>query len=252
MIVELLSAEVFAFMLVFCRIGSAMMVLPGFGESYVLMRLRLFIALIFSLLVMPIVSDSLPLPPQAPVLMIPLVAGEIVFGLFVGATVRLAMMVLHFGGSLIAMQSGLAAAAFFDPAENTQSTITSNILSTAALTLIFVTGAHVFMLEGLVATYEIHQPAFALPIESMTEVMARLSADALVVALKIAAPLTIVGLMIYAVMGILNRLMPNFQVFFIIIPAQLALSLLVFMMALAGALYAFLGFLELAMRQVTG
>ena len=42
---QLLNQEIFKFILVFLRIGSAIMLMPGFSASYVNMRQRLSIAL---------------------------------------------------------------------------------------------------------------------------------------------------------------------------------------------------------------
>ena len=250
MTAELISDEVFSVFLVFCRLGSAIMLLPGFGENYVLMRMRLIFALLLSVLLAPILDGHIPPQPAITSNFVALVSYEIVFGLFIGAIARLAIFVLHFGGTMIAMQSGLAAAAFFDPSENSQSTITSNILTTTVLALVFVTGAYAFLLDGIIQTYEVYAPNENLPIDDMALAFTRLGSDALLAALNVAAPLTIVGLLIYVVMGLLNRLMPNFQVFFVIIPVQLLISLFVFMFSLSGALYIALNFLDFSISTI--
>ena len=52
--ISLLPALAAAFMLVFARIGAMVMLLPGFGEMTVPVRVRLAIALILTLIMVPL------------------------------------------------------------------------------------------------------------------------------------------------------------------------------------------------------
>ena len=71
MLQELLPGGVFAFMLVFARIGAAMMLLPGFGEAFVSPRVRLGMALVVSFAMAPMVVGGLPPLPEGPTAPIP-------------------------------------------------------------------------------------------------------------------------------------------------------------------------------------
>ena len=53
MLADLLVGEIGSVLLVFARLGAALMVVPGLGEHYVLPRLRLLLALALSLLLAP-------------------------------------------------------------------------------------------------------------------------------------------------------------------------------------------------------
>jgi len=63
-------------------------------------------------------------------------------------------------------------------------------------------------------------------------------------ALRIAAPLILVSLLTYLVMGVLNRLMPAFQVLFVAMPLQILLALATVMLTLAGGMLAFFELFE--------
>ena len=60
MLAELLSVEFFALFLVFCRIGAIFMVIPVFGEAYIAPRIRLLLAITFTLIVSTVVAPLLP------------------------------------------------------------------------------------------------------------------------------------------------------------------------------------------------
>ncbi|MCB9942357.1 MAG: flagellar biosynthetic protein FliR [Geminicoccaceae bacterium] len=219
----LLQGEMFAVFLTFCRVGSALMVVPGFGEPYVMSRLRLCLALGTSLIIGFVHQPELPSVPDEAATFVALVAIEVVLGLFIGATVRLVLVAAHMAGGVIAMQSGLASAAFFDPSGGTQGSGIGNYLTMLTLTLIFVTNGHLLILEGLDRSYDMLPVGKLMP-DDMALTFSRLSADAIAMATRIAAPMLLVGIISNLLMGILNRLMPSFQVMFVIMPLQIMLA----------------------------
>ena len=157
---------------------------------------------------------------------------EVCCGLIIGAIIRLVMLAVHFAGALIAMQSGLATAAFFDPHEATQGTLTGNFLATLALVIIVVADAHLIILEALTASFELLPISQSLDIAALVEVLVRLGGRAIETGLRMAAPIVLFSLLFYLILGVLNRLMPSFQVLFVAMPLQIILSLGILMLSI--------------------
>ncbi len=111
----LLVSDVYLFLMIFARIGSAMVVLPGFGEVNVPVRVRLIIALTICFVVYPDVSVALPATPPNVAELVLLLGGEILIGIANGAITRLLISMLQVGGIIIAFNAGLASAQLFDP-----------------------------------------------------------------------------------------------------------------------------------------
>src|ERR1700754_1792002 len=111
----LLNGSIFQFMMVFCRVGSAVMLIPGFGEAYVPPRVRLIFALMFSLALMPMLADKVPVLPAALDRFVIALATEIGIGLFFGSLCRIILMAVLSAGSIIALQTGIANALSTDP-----------------------------------------------------------------------------------------------------------------------------------------
>jgi len=241
---SLLVAEVYGILILFVRLGAALMVLPGFGEPYVLSRFRLFLGLMLALVLSLPLAEQLPPPPDGVGVLAGQVVTEAAFGLFIGATARLILAATHFAGAIVAMQSGLAAAMFFDPNEGGQSTITGNFLTTFVLVLLFVSDGHHLLLLGLASSYDVVGVGASLPLADMAETIARLSSLALATGFKIAAPILLVGIVLYLLMGILNRLMPQLQVLFVIMPLQIVLALGVLLLSLGFAVEVVFAFFE--------
>ncbi|HSA82147.1 MAG TPA: flagellar biosynthetic protein FliR [Geminicoccaceae bacterium] len=244
MLPELVAQEGFALLLIFVRIGSAFMVLPGLAEAYVSPRVRLLLALAVSVVLTGPLGPGLPALPAATLELARLLGGEVLLGLFLGAIARMAFAALHVAGTTLAYQSGLAAAAIFDPNEATQGTLPGNFLTTTALLLLFVTDGHHMLLQALAASYAGLPAGGAPPLGDMAELLARLLDQAFAVALRIAAPLLLVSLLMSLGMGVLNRLMPTFQVFFIALPLQLLAAFATLMLSFAAGLLAFFNLFE--------
>jgi flagellar biosynthetic protein FliR len=237
----LLTAEVLRAFLVFARIGTALMVVPGFGEIYVFARFRLLLALASTLALAPVLAPHLPPLPSAsdPQLML-LAGGEVIRGLAIGIVTRVTMVAVGLAGTLIATQSGLASAVFFDPNEATQASIGGTFMSVAALTLLFATDAHHDVLQALVQSYAALPMGQPLPLGDSAQLLTQGLGAATRTGLQIAAPVIVASLLLSAVLGALGRLVPSLQVLFVATPVQLTIALGVAMMSLAAGLHAFL------------
>lgn len=228
------TAEIAAIILVFARLGAALMILPVFGEGYVLARARLVVALALAVLLTPVLRASLPPVDGFDAGFAGLVVGEVVHGLFIGSFVRLGIMALAVAGTTFAMQMGFGAANFFNPMAGAQTSVTGNLLTAAGLMTLLVLDGHHAMLAGLVASYEALPPGAGPAAGDMAAAMARGSADAMVLGVQMAMPITVAAVLLYAVLGMMSRLVPTLQVMFVAMPLQILIGLAVLGLSLGA------------------
>ena len=243
----LLSAEIFAVLLVFVRVGAAMMVLPGLGEAYVPPRIRLLLALLLALLVTPAIAGGLPAEPPSPWTLALLVMGEAVIGFFLGTVARLFMSALTTAGMMIAYSSALANALVNDPTAAQQGSIAGSFMTLVALVAIFALDLHHLMLRALVDSYTLFQPGQAPPIGDFSELIARTVAKSFVLSFQLAMPFVAAATIFFLGIGLLSRLMPQVQIFFVAMPLQIAMGLMVLSLTLPVLIMWFVGSLESAM-----
>ena len=115
--VSLLPALAAAFMLVFARIGAMVMLLPGLGESNIPVRIKLAIALLLTLIILPLHRSAYHVDMQSMIPMIVLMVHEIVIGVVLGATARVTLAALQVAGAVIAQQMGLGFVTAVDPTQ---------------------------------------------------------------------------------------------------------------------------------------
>src|SRR5205807_7471196 len=102
--VSFLPALAAAFMLVFARIGTMVMMLPGLGELSVPVRVRLTVALVLAAVLLPLHRNaySIDLKSFGPLLV--MLGEELFIGAVLGLTARLTISALQVAGSVIAQQ----------------------------------------------------------------------------------------------------------------------------------------------------
>lgn len=244
-----LAQEIVRFGLLFARIGSCLMLVPGIGDAAVSPQLRLGLGLLLSLLLYPALLPQLALPEGEAALLRAL-ASEIGLGLAFGLALRLAFGALELAGSLVALQSGLAAAALFDPQQGGQTSLTGRFLGVAGLTLFLVLDGHHQLLRALAGSYRLWPAAAAPPLSSLGGFLLQLSTALWEVALRIAAPVFFVAVTTNVALGLVARLVPGIQVFFLAIPIQIALALLALVFGSAAGLGVFLRFADSALSSL--
>jgi flagellar biosynthetic protein FliR len=231
---SLLVGELFATLLVFARVGSAIMLMPGVGELYVPLRVRLLFALTLSYVVAPILSPLLPSLPASAGVLVLLLIGEITIGIFMGMMTKTLLATMHIAGMLIASHSNFAAAMLFDASQNTQGATIGVFLGLTALLVMIATNLHLVMIEAFMDSYSLMTPGQALPAEDMANYSASMLGESFRIALQLSVPFIFTALIVNLGAGILSRLMPQFQVFFILMPLQIKLSLLVLFVVLGA------------------
>jgi len=225
------------------------MLLPGFGEAYVSTRIRLIFALVLTLVMLPLVRDAYgTVPAKLGAVMVAMVS-EIAIGVFLGLSARLLTAVIHVAGTVIAFQSGLAFAQNLDPTQGTQGAIVGTFLALLATTLIFSLDLHYLLLAALRDSYDLFVPGQILPFGDFGEMAVHIVSGAFRVGVQLAAPFLVFGLVFYMGLGVLSRLMPQLQVFFLAMPANILFGFLLLALLLSSMMLWYLDFFENSMAQ---
>jgi len=224
----LIAGNLFAWLLVFTRVGAAFMVMPVFGDQFVPTQVRLLLALIVSVVVTPVLLPQLPTEPVSALSLFLLLSGEILVGVFIGSLPRLMFGALEVAGMIIAMQTGLSNAFVYNPALASQGSLPGSLLSWLALLLILITNLHHLLLMAVIHSYELVKPGGPIPINDFAETVTRLVADSFMIGVEMAAPFLATGLVFALALGVMARLAPQMQVFFVFMSAQIAYGLFLF------------------------
>ncbi|KAB7739087.1 flagellar type III secretion system protein FliR [Parvibaculum sedimenti] len=245
--IDFLPQTGFVFMLVFSRLGTMIMLMPALGEASIPPRVRLIFALLITGVMMPLVSGSFGTIPQTVPGLAIAVIFEVAIGLFVGLSARIVMSALQVAGNIIAMQMGLSFAQTVDPTQGTQGVIVSTFFSMVAVTLIFATNLDHLLIAAMRDSYDLFKPGQALPVGDFSQMAVKAVSGAFKLGVQLSAPLVVFGLVFYVGIGILSRLMPQIQIFFITVPANIGFGFALLFLILGAMMSWFLQGFEQSM-----
>jgi flagellar biosynthetic protein FliR len=177
------------------------------------------------MLVYPVASPLYPAGLSAfPARLGLLLAGEIAIGLFVGLAARLVMAAAQVAGTTIANQLGLGFAMAVDPTQGQQGVVIGNFVALLATTLVFSFDLHHLAIAGLTGSYRLFPPGQFMPVGDFAEAAVRMVGDSFKIGLQISAPFLAFGLLFQFGLGILSKLMPAFQIFFVAMPLNIGMG----------------------------
>lgn len=228
------ALQITAFMLTFVRLGTAVMLMPGVGDSFVPTNIRLYFALALSLVLMPIVAMYMPAPVPTGTLLIATIFTEFMIGALIGTIARILMSATDTAGMILSFQTGLSNAQLFNPQMAMQGSLLGAFLSVSAACILFTLDIHHLMIRGLLESYTLFPMGQMPDSGSMAEVVVRTVLHAFDIAVQMSAPLLITILILYVSMGVLSKLMPQLQIFMIAMPVQIMLSLLILILSFSA------------------
>lgn len=232
--------ELLGYFFVFTRLAGVMMLLPGFGETYVPMQVRLLAAVVLSIALAPLVAATLPLTPLVGPETLFFMVRETLIGLALGAIGRIMLSALQVTATLVAYQTSLSSAMIFNPALGTQDSAFSPYLLMGATALIFITNMHYHIIEAFIKSYEAFPPTAPFPASDFKDMMVGIISHSFNLGVKLAIPFLIAGIIGNFAMGLLGRLVPQIQVYFMMIPAQVLLGMVVVMICVTTILSLFI------------
>jgi flagellar biosynthesis protein FliR len=242
--ISFLPAVATAFLLTFARVGAMVMLLPGVGELSVPSRVRLAIALVLTAILLPAHQKAyaVDLKTFGPVLV--LLFQELTVGVVLGLTGRLAVSALQITGAVVAQQLGLGFVTAVDPTQNQQGVLVGNFLTLMGVALIFATDLHHLVIAAMNESYTIFQPGELPLMGDAAQHVTKIIASSFRIGIQLSAPFLVFGLLFNIGLGVLSRLMPQMQVFFIGLPLSILLGLLLLLLVIGAMMGTFVGYLE--------
>jgi flagellar biosynthetic protein FliR len=249
--VSFLPAFAAAFLLIFARIGTMVMLLPGLGELTVSPRVRLTVALVLAAVLMPLHRNSYQVDLHAfgPVLL--MFGQELLVGAVLGLIARLTISSLQVAGVVAAQQVGLGFVTAVDPTQGQQGVLVGNFLSVLGVTLIFATDLHHLVIAALNDSYALFRPGEVPLAGDVAGVITGTVASAFRIGVQLAAPFLVFGLLFNLGLGVLSRLMPQMQVYFVGMPLSIMVGFLILLLVIGAMMAAFLGHVEGVLHLLT-
>lgn len=216
-----LPAWAFAFVLLTARIGAAMALLPGLGETEPPMMVRVGLTLGVTVLLLPGIAPAMPKVPEAGTQAALMVMAEIITGLWFGWLARLLVLSLPIAGQFISYMLGIANVLQPDPELGSQATPLERMFDLGAAVMVLASGLYALPLMALAGSYQLIPAGTLLPAADTAQTAARAAGLAFSLAVRLASPFLLVSIVWHVGTGLLARLVPRMQVYFVVMPGQI-------------------------------
>lgn len=232
-----ISGWIAQFMFPLFRIASMLMVMPIIGTQLVPTRVRLYLALAISVVLVP----TLPPMPQVDALSLRsllLIAEQVMIGVMLGFILQLFFHVFTVAGQIIAMQMGLGFASMVDPANGVSVPVLGQFMLMLVTLLFLAINGHLVVLEVLAESFVTLPPGQGLMVQHYWELAGKLS-WVIGAGLLLTLPAVTALLVINLAFGVMTRAAPQLNIFSIGFPLTLAMGLVIFWISLSdfGSLF---------------
>lgn len=232
---------------IFLRASGLFFTAPFFSENVIPVLAKIFISMIVAYIVFFFVKPFEFNYDQGLLMLALIGIKEILIGMIIGFSLNFIFYGINFAGSLIGFDLGLSMAAVFDPNSEIESNIIGRILFFASLLIFILINGHHYIVRAVSLSYQLIPIGELKFTDSLLTLMIKLSAGVFAIAIKIAAPILVSFFLLYIGMGIMSRMIPQMQIFFVVQPLQIGLGiflLVVFLPVLFFVIKGLLGSLE--------
>ncbi len=202
--------------IVFIRVAAAMFLIPGFGERSVPLRLRLVLAVAFTMVTWPLAVRQVE--TGWPSFSLRLILSESVVGLAMGVFFRLFVQMLEMAGTIAAQTMSLSQLFGAGPGQDPMPAI-GNLLVVSGIALAMIGGLHIKLAVALAESYRAFPPGVIPSAGDLSQWGVRGVAGAFYRAFALAGPFVLLSLIYNIALGAVNRAMPQMMVAFIGAPA---------------------------------
>jgi type III secretion protein T len=208
------------------RLGTALMITPFFGGPTGISR-RGFLIVTMGIALPLLMPQALQIPDSLADT-VALCMKEVLLGMLLAIPAAVLFWAITSAGELIDLQRGATAASVFNPFFGAVTSPTANLLMRFCAAIFFLGGGFLAFLSAVLTSFEIYPIHQLLPEFSPAagSAMARLMQEYFAMSVLYGAPFLIVFLLIDMGLGLMNRFVPQLNIFFFSMPVKSALTFL--------------------------
>ena len=201
--------------LVLTRLSTLLMAMPAIGAG-VPKRVRAFLAILMTALVLPPVADSTAvdsLPEISNLIDLTIAIGrEALIGMLIGATIQLIITGMQLGGEAITSTSGMQLGDAVDPTTSSSMPAVARLVGMLVTAIMLAIGGHRIILKVLLDSFDALPAGHVVFHDSMMTLVIDQLTSGMEAGVKVAAPVIAALFLSNLVTGLISRTMPQINV----------------------------------------
>lgn len=200
-----------AFALVLTRVSGLMITAPIFGSSMIPARIRIAMIVAMAVVTFPLVAGRIPADLTLSSALTGVV-GELLIGTTIGLSLSLLLLGAEVGGMMVGRQAGIALANVYNPASDSQVSITGQVYTIAFTVVFLIAGGHRAAVAALLDTFEMIPVLSFQMNESVVLLLVEMLGAAFILGIRLAGPVLIALFMVGTTLAFLSRTMPQLNI----------------------------------------
>ncbi len=235
---EILVTDFLTGLMIFLRLVALFIFAPIYNSNNIPTLARLGLAVIITYIIFFSISEYNYEVNDSLVLLFLNGVKEVFIGIILGFTLNLVFQGISFAGLLIGRDMGLAMSTMFDPVTGSDGSVIATVLNLAAVIVFILIDGHYFIIESITYSFTL------LPIGSfevskpLLDMLITLTGSVFLLSIKIASPIIVAFFLVHIASGIISRVSPSFQVFFVLLPLKITLG--IFLLGLIMPIYIYM------------
>ena len=218
--------QILAMVIILTRVAPLLFFMPVIGSTSVPPQVKILLALMTSLILLPIVKVNPRLISGPPIGFVVLVLTEILLGATLAVFTRCIFAATEIAGQMVGVQMGMGMAGVMDPQFGTQVSLIGMLWNlTAILIFLGINGHHMFF-STLVESFQWIKPGGAVLTQATFEGLMQGASHMFVLAVKIMAPAGAALFFSHVAMGIVAKTVPQIPIMIVGLPINLAVGLI--------------------------
>ena len=220
-----------SFLFVFSRVGAILLFAPILGSAQVPSRFKVGLALVFSILIYPMVKTEILPEPRGLFDLAVHISTDAAIGLAIAFAVRMIFTAVQVAGTVVDFQMGFGVVNVIDPQTQAQVSVTAQFQNILAVLIFLAADAHHFIIGAVVESFTLINPS-QVDFSNVTPgYILQIFSSMFLTAVKIAAPIMAILFFLSVGLGLVARAVPQMNVFIVGFPLQIGVGLV--MVALA-------------------
>ncbi|MCC6850365.1 MAG: flagellar biosynthetic protein FliR [Deltaproteobacteria bacterium] len=215
--------------LALARVAGLFLMAPIFASRTAPVRVRAALVFFVTLAMLPLLGRTPPAlaADAGAVVVLGMLAFETMIGFVLGLVAQLTFGAVQMAGQLAGIQMGIGLANLIDPQTQEHVTSLAQWQNLVALLIFLSIDGHHVLIRAVADSFAVLPLGGGLPAAAGFGVAMELAGGLFVIALKIAAPVLVLLLLVNAAMGVLAKLIPQLNVFIVGFPLNVAAGLFV-------------------------
>lgn len=216
---EALLPRIDLILLIWIRVMGLFTTAPVWSNRQVPVQVRVALSFAIGLLLHGLIPQ--PAPVVNLIQLVPVALKELAVGMLIGFVVAMAFAAFQFAGELLDINIGFTMMNVLDPITNTQSPLLGNFLYILGLLVFFTIGGHHMLFESILDSYRVVPVDGMVLTGALTEHLVQSAAKIFAIGLQVAIPVLAALLLTAIALGIMNRTVPQMNVFVMGLPVQM-------------------------------